>query len=333
MTISWRQLETAEDVLRAWGDVGEICPHGTFFHTLEWAEVFCSAVREWAPDAVAIEFSDGNLGVLPMLRRADSEHRQSMAPFVYGGPLFLRAPTEEHLDEIGKVARWYDDIVLYDNPFSPYAWRQEGLVRWRIHTHVLELDVGFDAIHAGARRMIRHYSTSERAGVSVCVARSLDDVDAYYEVYLDALRRWDDPSTACYPRELFHRLFERQEAGRGVRLWIGDLEGRVVSGLVMLYRGPHCVAWHAATHSEHLQAGVSAAVYMVAIRAACEDALRWFDFNPSGHLRSVEFFKESFGARRLRFDMYHSPAFADESESGPKVVAALATRETGGDSD
>lgn len=323
MTLSWRQLEAGDDVTQAWQEVVAGSGYATFFHTTDWADVFCASLPQWQPDPVVLEFTDGNLALFPMLRRVDSEHRQSMAPYVYGGPLFLRPPDEAHMDEIGKVPRWYSDIVLYDNPFSPYPWEQEGLIRWRIHTHVVDLSPGYDRVFAGCRRMIRqHCRAAERAGISVSVAQSPGEVDEYYDVYLDSRRRWGDNAISYYPRSLFHDLFRLQAEERGVRLWVAHLDARVVSGVLVLYHGDHSVAWHASTHSDYLSSHASPLVHMSAIRAGCAEGLRWYDFNPSGHLRGVEFFKESFRAERRRFNMYHSPAFTRLPESSPVDQAA-----------
>jgi hypothetical protein len=315
MTLSWQQLSSAADIAEAWRQAGAASRHATFFHTQEWSDLFCASMTAWQPDPIAVEFTDGNLAVLPMLRRVGSEHRQAMAPFVYGGPLFLRPPTEAHWDEFGKIPRWYSDIVLYDNPFSPYAWDQEGLIRWRIHTHVLDLSPGFDRVLAGCRRMIRQNCRSaERAGIAVSPAQSLAQVDEYYDAYLDSLSRWSENVTSLYPRGLFHDFFRLQTADRGVRLWVAEVDGLVVSGVVVLYHAEHSVAWHAATHSDYLSSHASPLVHLAAIRAGCSEGLRWYDFNPSGQLRSLEFFKESFGTERRRFNMYHSPVFTQPAD-------------------
>jgi hypothetical protein len=121
---AWQLLEPLDEAARAWRAIDEASPHATYFHTPDWAEAFCSAMPG-EPDPVAVEFADGNLAVLPMLQHTGSGHRQSMAPYVYGGPLFLRPPGVAHMEEIGAVARWSSDIVLYDNPFSAYPWHQE----------------------------------------------------------------------------------------------------------------------------------------------------------------------------------------------------------------
>jgi hypothetical protein len=308
MTLDWRQLEPV-DVAAAWQRVVDANPQATFFHTPAWAELLHKTLPGWQPDSVAVEFSDGMLAVLPLLRRDDSEHRESMAPYVYGGPLFSGVPSEAHLDEIGKVPRWYSDIVLYGNPFSPFEWCQDGLIRWRIHTHVVDLSPGFDSIFDHFRRAIRQQCCgAERNGVEISVARDILQVDQYYDAYLDCLHRWGEATTSFYPLALFHRLFDLQEHGDGVRIWVAELAGRVVGGVTVLYHGDHAVAWHSATQSECLSLPPSPFVHMTAIRAACADGFRWYDFNPSGRLKGVEWFKEGFATERRRFDMYASPS-------------------------
>jgi hypothetical protein len=311
---SWRQLESGDDVNKAWREVVATCGYATFFHTKEWADIICLAFPQWQPDPVAFEFTDGNLAILPMLRRVDCKARRSMAPEIYGGPLFLRFPTEAQMAEIGKVPRWYSDILLFDNPFSPYPWEQEGLIRWRVDTHVLDLSPGFDKVFAGCRYTIRQqYRKAERAGITVSVAQNLSQVDEYYEVYLDARHRWGDKSQIYLPRSLFHDLFRLQEEGRGVRFWLAYLDSRVVSGAVMLYHEDIATGFHHVTVFDHLRSGVSSLVYMFTARAACAEGLRLYDFGQSPN-RGVKFFKESFRAQRHRFNIYHSPVFTPWSQ-------------------
>lgn len=317
MTLSWRQLEGA-DAFAAWQQVVDTCDHATFFHTPAWARAFSDAIGDWYPDPAVIEYSDGNIGVLPMMGRHDSEHRESMAPYVYGGPLFLRPPTDDHLDEIGKVPRWYSDIILYDSPFTPYAWEQDGLIKWRIHTHVVDLSTPFDELFARFRKIIRrHCRAAEKSGITASVADDLADVDEYYNAYLDSLRRWGENATAYYPRSLFHALYRLQRDGHGVRIWVAKLNGRVISGVIVLHHGAHSVAWHSATHSEFLSLHASPYVHMSAIKSGCADGDRWYDFNPSGRLRGVEHFKEGFATERRQFNMYHSPGLTRPLDPRP----------------
>jgi lipid II:glycine glycyltransferase (peptidoglycan interpeptide bridge formation enzyme) len=104
---------------------------------------------------------------------------------------------------------------------------------------------------------------------------------------------------------------------------VAELEGRVVSGVLVLYHGAHSVAWHSASSSEGLSLHASPYVHTTAIRAACQEGRRWYDFNPSGKLRGVEFFKEGFATEYRRFDMYHSATFtrAPDVRDGERPAA------------
>jgi len=308
MTLDWTVLE-GDAVTDAWRRAVSASPDATFFHTPDWAMLLESTVPGWQIDTVAIEFSDGMLAVLPMMRHEESEHRESMAPYVYGGPLFSGEPSEEHLDEVGKVPLWYPDIVLYSNPYAKFDWLQEGLLRWRIHTHVVDLSPGFDSVFKHFRRATRQQCRqADEYGLEVSLAQDTSEVDQYYDAYLDSLNRWGEAATSFYPRELFHGLFDFQDHERGVRLWVARADGQVVSGVAVFYLGDHAVAWHSSTHVDYLRSHASPFIHMTAIRSACEEGLRWYDFNPSGRLHGVEWFKEGFATERRRFDMFASPS-------------------------
>src|ERR1041385_1765452 len=117
-----------------WDSVTLACPSATFFQTRPWAEVLAATFPAWKADPVVIEFSDGNLMVLPILKHTITGYRESMIPHVYGGPIFSRLPNEEHLLAAQQIATWFPDITLLDNPFCPYSREQDGLARWRLET-------------------------------------------------------------------------------------------------------------------------------------------------------------------------------------------------------
>src|SRR5437868_15075061 len=112
MSLSWRLLDSG--ITEAWNTVTAACPGVTFFQTKSWADLFCSTFRLWRPATVAMEFSDGNLMVLPMVRNSIFGSCESMIPHVYGGPMFLRPPDAEHLEAAPLVPTRYPDARLLD---------------------------------------------------------------------------------------------------------------------------------------------------------------------------------------------------------------------------
>jgi hypothetical protein len=326
MALTWSLIEDAADRDRAWDEVVESCGYATFFHTRAWAELFVSTLKTWQPDPVAIEFSDGNMVVLPLMRRLDSEHRQSTVPGMYGGPLFLREPGEEHLDEFDKVPLWYQDVFLVDNPYSPYGWDPNGLVKWRLYTHITDLSPGFDGVLGGFRTNIRRdILKAEESALEIRLASTADHARAYFEIYEAAIGRFGDNLQSFYPVELFENLLRMPAYGEAARLSLAYVEGRPVSGLIVLCQGQIAVGWHWSTHPEHLASHACPLLLATSMRRACDDGFRWFDFLCSGSLTGVAHFKDGFGSRRKPYNVYWSPGMSPD-ETRPDTGAGAALR-------
>lgn len=306
MSLSWRLLDSG--ITEAWNTVAAACRHATFFQTKAWADLLCNTFRLWRPAPVVIEFSDGNLMVLPMVRHLYFQYRESMVPHVYGGPMFLHPPEAEHLEAAQLVPTWYSDVTLLDNPFSPYRREQDGLARWRLHTQATDLAPGYDALWKSFREgHRRNFKAAQKRGVTVAPANSLKEVDAFYEVYKGSLLRWGKDATGFYPRRLYHNLFRMPEYGSGVKLLLAHLEGKVIGGIIMLYHGEQAVYWQGSSHSAYMDAHPSPLLLITAIEAACREGFRWFDFmGPNQHLKGVQHFKEGFASGPLPYNAYYS---------------------------
>jgi hypothetical protein len=313
MAPRWTLLEEPEERNRAWDAVAESCGYATFFHTRAWAELFGRTFGTWDPDPVVVEFSDGRLVVLPMMRRLDSEHRQSTVPGTYGGPLFGGDPTQEHWDEFDQVPRWFRDILIVDNPYSRFRWEPNGLVRWRFQTHVTTLTGGFDGVWRNFREEIRaHVQEAERSAIDVRVAGGALDAREYFGVYKEAIGRPGDDVEPLYPAALFENLLQMPVCRDAAQLLLAYHEGRVVGGQIVLYWGDTAVAWHTSIRPGDLAPQVGAALFAAAMRKACDDGLRWFDFLASGHADDAGL-TEGYGGVPWRYDVYWSPGLSPDS--------------------
>ena len=115
-----------------WDDLEQACPHSTYFHSREWAEVWDRAtagrLRPWPR---MVEFVDGERALLPMSIRqaagglARSYH--STAAGGYGGWLTERPLSDEHADTLSRYLRYgfgrldwrlnpYDEQVIHATP-------------------------------------------------------------------------------------------------------------------------------------------------------------------------------------------------------------------------
>jgi hypothetical protein len=75
----------------------------------------------------------------------------------------------------------------------------------------------------------------------------------------------------------------------------------------MLYFGDVAVAWHYSTRPDELTSHACPLLLVTAMRKACADGFRSFDFLPSGPLAGVARFKEGFGSSRTPYSLYWSP--------------------------
>jgi hypothetical protein len=306
MTPTWEVLKSG--VEDAWDTVAQASSTATFFQTRAWAELFALTFPRWRVDPTVLEFSDGNLVVLPMLRHSWVGYRECMAPHVYGGPVFLRPPGEAHLEAAQCIPTWFSDVTLVDNPFAGYRREQDGLARWRLSTTATDLRPGFDALWKRFRDTHRrHFRSAEKQGVTVSPAGSLEEVDAYYAIYRDSLRGWGDRATGFYPRSLFRNIAKMEAFGDGIRLLLARKGGTVIGGVVVVYHGAQAVYWHGVSRRESASAHPSPFLLVSALREACEQGYRWFDFmGPNEHLKGVQHFKDGFAAQRLPYDAYYS---------------------------
>lgn len=138
---------------------------------------------------------------------------------------------------------------------------------------------------------------ARRGGVTVRLADGVDDWRAYYGAYEDSVRRWGDSTSTVYRWPLFERL--AQSDSGSVRLWLAVHGGQVVAGSLCFYAKRHVVYWHGAAHSESFKMRPVNLLIYEAVREACAEGYRWFDFNPSGGLEGVRAFKKSFGTVEL----------------------------------
>lgn len=304
--MKWQVVTT--EVEKLWTVISQHAQGATFFHTPAWSEILEITFDSWQNATIAVEFSDGNLVVLPQMRRKlpnpFNGYTESMLPGVYGGPLFFQTPNEEHWKVVWNIVSGLSDTIVYGNPYLQYVGEPSAIRRSKF-TQVLDLTPGFDEIWRGFRKGHRaDVKAARREGVEVTPATSLQEVNDYYKTYQDALERWGKGARGFYPRELFYNLFHRPEYGEATKLWAAHLSGEVIGGAWVLYHNNHAVYWHAVVHSEYMFYHPAHLLVATAIEDACDRGFHWFDFNPSGGLKGVVHFKKGFGAQRLEFSAY-----------------------------
>jgi len=230
---SWKLVEY-RDVAEIWSRICGESEAATFFHTSIWADVLAKTFRQWTPKPVAIEFSDGNLMVLPLMQRRGliptGSYCESMPPGVYGGPLFTRQPAETHTRAVLDSLDDFSNVIVFGNPFGSHISFPDDRSR-SLYTHMIDLTAGIDRVLKNCRKgHLANIAGARRKGVEISIASRREDVDAYFAIYQNTLARWGNRAGGFYPRQLFQNLFELPEYGKSVKLWLAKYKGAVASG-------------------------------------------------------------------------------------------------------
>lgn len=286
-----------------WDAAWKADPAATYSMSREWAELWSSiSSGTLAPAASLVSFSDGQRGVLPLVVSRQYKGLlhgwQACAAGGYGAPLSAAQFTADHHRLLLAQLLSLRDVSWMTSPIDDasavYAIDGAELQ----HTHLLSLHGPMTEIlkrwSKGARAATKQ---ARRAGVSVRQANTAQDWRSYFDVYQDSLRRWGDRATSNHPWAVFERL-SGADAGH-VRLWLAELDGRVIAGALCLYAQRHVSYWHGAALEAHFDARPVNALMLTAIEHAVAAGYRWFDFGLSGGHEGVAAFKRGFGAEAV----------------------------------
>ncbi len=291
------------------------CDYATFFQSPTWAELWVKVSGgsiESVPERIT--FPDGRQAILPLC--FENKFRGLLSRYVaspqgtFGGWISNHALL---IDEVSLLLGHLLDnrrasLVWRMNPYDPVAFaagRRRGLACKEDQTHALSLSEGPAALLAKFKNGYRSdvKKAMNRGRISIDLATTMSEWQAYYRVYQETLQRWGHKPEEGYHWEIFETLFELRSPH--VKLWLGRYDGSIVSGELCFYAKRHVVSWHAATLRDYLRTDVAKVQIFHVIRDACDRGHAWFDFNPSAGLEGVRVFKESFNAQPLPAPMIY----------------------------
>lgn len=280
--------------------------------TAHFGEAVARAYGEYTYQPRVFEFSGGQRVLLPLVRVRRRPHflrcfeampfSLSGAPGVLGGPL-----GRNHLVAILDWLR-PDLLLLNGGATCPGLWESSGpgklLETIECSSHVMGLSEGMHAIWSKSftAKARNHCRAAERKGVEVRGATGVADLENYYSIYEVASARWGLHAAPLYSRALFRELATL--LGRGVELKLAYVQGRPIAGILLLHGRRSTLYWGAAMLKEFGSYSPHNALLRASIEEACERGMTQFDFGGSPRLESVRAFKESFGARPVRYCSY-----------------------------
>jgi CelD/BcsL family acetyltransferase involved in cellulose biosynthesis len=279
-----------------WGEFVARHPEATPFHHPDWARLIagCYGFRGFA--LVTRDANDAIRAGLPMVevRHLRAAPKWVSLPYTdYCQPLASARPEQEELAAaLERESRAAG--VRRVEVRGPLAGSAAGAAALR---HVLALSRDPAQVYAGFHRsqVQRNIRRAEREGLTVRQATRPEDlVGTFYRLHLRTRRRQGVP---VQPRRFFRLIWENAiSTGLGSVL-IVEASGQPVAAAVFLAWNETVIYKFGASEASAWPLRPNHLLFWHAIRAACEQGYRWFDFGRTddGH-DGLRNFKLSWGA-------------------------------------
>lgn len=290
-----------------WDRCFERCPHATYFHGREWAELWRRASGgRIEPAARQLTFSDGTRVIVPFsrIRGRFATIRVVAGPEgTYGGWLYDpdAPPGARHVAALADYLR-RRSVTFRENPFDPIFRRHGDRMPWtrQDFTQCLRLDRDFAAVRHTLRsnQVYRKMRQAERAGLELRRDHAPQALRRYHEIYLACRQRWGESASTSYSRSLFESM---PLESPGLDFWTVRKDGQTVAAGPFFKAGRHhVVSWLTLADPAVLGDRPYDFIYARLIEHYHRQGFAWFDFNPSGGHEGVVRFKDNFGPERRR---------------------------------
>ncbi|NNJ11098.1 GNAT family N-acetyltransferase [Chloroflexales bacterium ZM16-3] len=173
-------------------------------------------------------------------------------------------------------------------------------------TYTLKLDEDFDSIFARFSRTQRNsYRKGLKNGVQIRLANSLDDYQAYYTTYRDAVCRWGESESYGYQWSLFEQLYNLSQIyPTNIKLWLMIFNDQIVGGRFVFYWGLQATGWNGTAHRDFLKYDVMPVSDTEIIRDAISQGYTYFDFNTSGLNEGVISYKQRYNPEGIPINVW-----------------------------
>lgn len=270
-----------------------------FFLSPLWARSMSNAFK-MTPHAFLFQFPTQDV-VLPCLatgRLRGLFFRLAGMPLEAYGGLLSNKPLDANLMEgiADSLGRDWMLHTLYMTLLHSAVTANWGGHKIGTYTaEVLDLSGGYQEVwkHKFDKKQRESIRRAQRSGLELRKARSPEDLDSFYRLYSMTQNRLG--SKSAKPKVLLERLLSGPEIM--VELWMARKEDRDVAGIVVVNNGKDIVhAWLNGSNKDYWKYCPNNLLYAMAIEEACRRGFGKFDFMTSGQIKSLEHFKESFGA-------------------------------------
>lgn len=280
----------------------------TFFARPAWALALAQTFPGLRAAPLSVQIEDGTQVVVPLMRSNGGRLRfKDYVAFPYGGYTCVLAQDGSIADAdsceaaLTQIAQFADRLIVIPWPLGP-TQGPPGAARIEHETGVIDLSKGAEDALSGLAGISRRMAgQAARRGVVCERSGDPDRVDLYYELLLEAAKRWG-VAQPHIPLQLLRAIVEH--GGDDVEIWFSKHEGTIIGGGVVFYGSEELFFWSAAMRHEYGRLRPSNALNVALIRAAAERGMRWYNLGSSEGLPGVARFKRDLGAQDVRYAEY-----------------------------
>jgi lipid II:glycine glycyltransferase (peptidoglycan interpeptide bridge formation enzyme) len=252
--------------------------------------------------SVTIE-ANGKKYILPLLeRKALGIYPIAFSlPFgLYGG--FDVSEAELYIKLMKHIKKFLGCAIVLQNPFDPVLPRINLPSLCQVYTHLVEFgnatyeDVFKTSFDSKLRNQIRK---GEKSNLTIRAGNDEDTINTFYELYVLTNLRWGER----HPK--YSIGFFTEFAGKPYfEIKLSIFERKVVSAIVLLKLSGQYLYWFGALNKDYGEYCPNHLLLSRTIREAIEARAEFFNFGASGKLIDVKKFKESFGAKKISYNIY-----------------------------
>ena len=299
-----------------WNEIVTSCANTCAFHSNQWHSALEGSFRQYKKTRFVIVDGNEIVGVLPGLVFNPIpmvKMLHSMPWNLFGGPLFK---TNVDVDLSSAMQAIEQKLSVFVNKnsicetlitLSPFNCRLsiDNCQLKRRFTHLLKTDVDYDVIWKAYNKRVRGaVRKAQKCGVAVYDSDSIEDLKAFYELYLASMKRF---GSTPKPFSIMRYLQKSDIAKLAIAKW----EDKIIAGLLYLFFNRTVTLWCGASTLEHRNIRPNNAIFHHIIKWATENGYDWVDFGASPpDNKGLIAFKEEWRAKRYNFESYikiHSP--------------------------
>ncbi len=275
------------------------------FHTSVWGRILKESYG-CRMQYLILEDGGNWVCVLPGMMVGNRFFKVFYSLIPYGGFIGDRECIPQFLDLLENWAR--REKIQRIQIVDPNIKKREDLPDFKCvesYRHLLELkDKSTDLIWKGYKDGLkRNIKTALKSDLRFERIRSKEEIEQFYELYLDSMRR--NKALAKYPLRLFLKIYDLLVPSASDVFFV-KYHNRPVAGMVVIYSQDVAHYFHGGSATEFLHLRPNDLLFHRAIEIAKDRGCAYFDFFGSDkRFLSLIRFKEKWGTKREELLNFH----------------------------